>query len=96
MLDLVSSSLYSCEKIKLTFCFFDNFIGQVNRDLISNEMQKMRQQLKFLQAELCGRAGRTPSNEVQVCAFDKPSLFLQHLCLRFLDQAGDTNAFFFC
>ncbi|KAL5753019.1 hypothetical protein ACOSP7_023194 [Xanthoceras sorbifolium] len=38
----------------------------VNRDLISNEMQKMRQQLKYLQAELCARAGGVPSNEVQV------------------------------
>ncbi|XP_050205235.1 kinesin-like protein KIN-4A isoform X2 [Mercurialis annua] len=38
----------------------------VNRDLISNEMQQMRQQLKFLQAELSARGGRTPSDEVQV------------------------------
>ncbi|WJX95166.1 Kinesin-like protein KIN-4A [Trifolium repens] len=28
-----------------------------NRDLISNEMQQMRQQLKYLQAELCSRGG---------------------------------------
>ncbi|KAK1587858.1 hypothetical protein Q3G72_017552 [Acer saccharum] len=38
----------------------------VNRDLISNDMQKMRQQLKYLQAELCARAGGVPSDEVQV------------------------------
>ncbi|XP_062155426.1 kinesin-like protein KIN-4A [Alnus glutinosa] len=38
----------------------------VNRDLISNEMQKMRQQLKYLQAELCARGGGAPSDEVQV------------------------------
>ncbi|KAL5556945.1 hypothetical protein UlMin_039181 [Ulmus minor] len=38
----------------------------VNRDLVSNEMQKMRQQLQFLQAELCARGGATPSDEVQV------------------------------
>ncbi|PON67182.1 Kinesin-like protein [Trema orientale] len=37
-----------------------------NRDLISNEMQKMRQQLEFLQAELCARGGAVPSDEVQV------------------------------
>ncbi|XP_043804697.1 kinesin-like protein KIN-4A isoform X2 [Manihot esculenta] len=38
----------------------------VNRDLISNEMQQMRQQLKYLQAELCARGGGSPSDEVQV------------------------------
>ncbi|XP_048335456.1 kinesin-like protein KIN-4A [Ziziphus jujuba] len=37
----------------------------VNRDLISNEMQLMRQQLKYLQAELCARGGVSPSDEVQ-------------------------------
>ncbi|XP_027921087.1 kinesin-like protein KIN-4A isoform X1 [Vigna unguiculata] len=37
----------------------------VNRDLISNEMQQMRQQLKYLQAELCSR-GAAPSDEVRV------------------------------
>ncbi|GLT50118.1 hypothetical protein SLA2020_236260 [Shorea laevis] len=37
----------------------------VNRDLISNEMQKMRQQLEYLQAELCARGGGATS-EVQV------------------------------
>ncbi|OMP01938.1 hypothetical protein COLO4_11456 [Corchorus olitorius] len=35
----------------------------VNRDLISNEMQKMRQQLQSLQAELCARGG--PNSDVQ-------------------------------
>ncbi|GLT58900.1 hypothetical protein SLA2020_317590 [Shorea laevis] len=35
----------------------------VNRDPITNEMLKMRQQLEYLQAELCARGG---SNEVQV------------------------------
>ncbi|KAF2283754.1 hypothetical protein GH714_014887 [Hevea brasiliensis] len=38
----------------------------VNRDLISNEVQQMRQQLKYLQAELCARGGGAPSDEVQV------------------------------
>ncbi|KAH9712045.1 kinesin-like protein KIN-4A [Citrus sinensis] len=38
----------------------------VNRDLISSDMQKLRQQLKYLQAELCARAGGAPSDEVQV------------------------------
>ncbi|KAJ9177288.1 hypothetical protein P3X46_012523 [Hevea brasiliensis] len=38
----------------------------VNRDLISNEVQQMRQQLKYLQAELCARGGAAPSDEVQV------------------------------
>ncbi|KAJ7942434.1 Kinesin-like protein [Quillaja saponaria] len=38
----------------------------VNRDLISNEMQKMQQQLKYLQAELCARAGGSPLDEVRV------------------------------
>ncbi|KAI5581819.1 hypothetical protein BDE02_07G042600 [Populus trichocarpa] len=37
-----------------------------NRDLISNEMQLMRQQLKYLQAELCARGVRAASDEVQV------------------------------
>ncbi|XWS14738.1 hypothetical protein CRYUN_Cryun35bG0034200 [Craigia yunnanensis] len=35
----------------------------VNRDPMSNEILKMRQQLEYLQAELCARGG---SNEVQV------------------------------
>ncbi|KAK4262329.1 hypothetical protein QN277_027901 [Acacia crassicarpa] len=35
----------------------------VNRDLLSNEMQQLRQQLKFLQAELCAR-GASPADEV--------------------------------
>ncbi|ESW27894.1 hypothetical protein PHAVU_003G241500 [Phaseolus vulgaris] len=39
----------------------------VNRDLISNEMQQMRQQLKYLQAELCSRgAGAASTDEVRV------------------------------
>ncbi|CAL9002262.1 unnamed protein product [Prunus brigantina] len=37
----------------------------VNRDVISNEMQKMQEQLKLLQAELCARGG-APSDEVLV------------------------------
>ncbi|XP_021301204.1 kinesin-like protein KIN-4A isoform X1 [Herrania umbratica] len=36
----------------------------VNRDLISNEMQKMRQQLQYLQAELCARGGRTSDMKI--------------------------------
>ncbi|XP_061340024.1 kinesin-like protein KIN-4A isoform X1 [Gastrolobium bilobum] len=36
-----------------------------NRDLISNEMQQMRQQLKYLQAELCSRGG-APADETRV------------------------------
>ncbi|TYI89036.1 hypothetical protein E1A91_D03G025800v1 [Gossypium mustelinum] len=35
----------------------------VNRDLVSNEMQKMRQQLQYLQAELCARGG--PTSDIQ-------------------------------
>ncbi|CAK9135352.1 unnamed protein product [Ilex paraguariensis] len=38
----------------------------VNRDPISNEMLKMRQQLDYLQAELCARGGGASSGEVQV------------------------------
>ncbi|XP_048436179.1 kinesin-like protein KIN-4A isoform X2 [Pyrus x bretschneideri] len=38
----------------------------VNRDPMSNEMLKMRQQLEFLQAELCSRGGGSSSGEVQV------------------------------
>ncbi|GMH04008.1 hypothetical protein Nepgr_005847 [Nepenthes gracilis] len=38
----------------------------VNRDPISSEMIKMRQQLEYLQAELCARGGGTSSDEVQV------------------------------
>ncbi|KAI4314987.1 hypothetical protein L6164_027841 [Bauhinia variegata] len=37
----------------------------VNRDLISSEMQQLRQQLKYLQAELCARGG-APVDEVRV------------------------------
>lgn len=39
---------------------------QVNRDPISNEMLKMRQQLEFLQAELCARGGGVSFDEIQV------------------------------
>ncbi|KAG6674611.1 hypothetical protein I3842_15G052200 [Carya illinoinensis] len=38
----------------------------VNRDPMSNEMVKMRQQLEYLQAELCARMGGSSSDEVQV------------------------------
>ncbi|XP_004288009.1 PREDICTED: chromosome-associated kinesin KIF4A-like [Fragaria vesca subsp. vesca] len=38
----------------------------VNRDVISNEMQKMQEQLKLLQAELCTRGGGAQFNEVPV------------------------------
>lgn len=43
-----------------------SFDVQVNRDLISNEMQQMRQQLKYLQAELCSRAVGASLDEVLV------------------------------
>ena len=33
---------------------------------MSNEMLKMRQQLEYLQAELCARTGGSSSDEVQV------------------------------
>ncbi|KAG5071223.1 hypothetical protein JHK86_006434 [Glycine max] len=49
--------------------FFLNVIASeliVNRDLISNEMQQLRQQLKYLQAKLCSRGG-APVDEVWVC-----------------------------
>ncbi|XVF59373.1 hypothetical protein PTKIN_Ptkin07bG0270600 [Pterospermum kingtungense] len=36
----------------------------VNRDLISNEMQEMRQQLKYLQAEVYARGG--PASDIQI------------------------------
>ncbi|PRQ48038.1 putative plus-end-directed kinesin ATPase [Rosa chinensis] len=38
----------------------------VNRDVISNEMQKMQEQLKLLQAELCTRGGGAQFDEVPV------------------------------
>ncbi|XP_021903517.1 LOW QUALITY PROTEIN: kinesin-like protein KIN-4A [Carica papaya] len=38
----------------------------VNRDPMSSEMLKMRQQLEYLQAELCARGGGSSSDEVQV------------------------------
>ena len=44
-------------------------VKQVNRDPISNEMLKMRQQLEYLQAELCARGGGASSDEVQVLWF---------------------------
>nr|GMC56160.1 kinesin-like protein KIN-4A isoform X1 [Ipomoea batatas] len=37
----------------------------VNRDPVSNEMLKMRQQLEYLQAELCARGGAASSGEIQ-------------------------------
>lgn len=44
-------------------------VKQVNRDPISNEMLKMRQQLEYLQAELCARGGGASSDETQVFWF---------------------------
>ncbi|KAL5559074.1 hypothetical protein UlMin_035285 [Ulmus minor] len=38
----------------------------VNRDPMSSEMLKMRQQLEYLQAELCARGGGSSSDELQV------------------------------
>ncbi|KAE9457189.1 hypothetical protein C3L33_10909, partial [Rhododendron williamsianum] len=38
----------------------------VNRDPMSSEMLKMRQQLEYLQAELCARGGGASSGEMQV------------------------------
>ncbi|XP_030496212.1 kinesin-like protein KIN-4A isoform X1 [Cannabis sativa] len=38
----------------------------VNRDPMSSEMLKMRQQLEFLQAELCARGGGSSADEIQV------------------------------
>ncbi|KAI3465322.1 hypothetical protein Pfo_021985 [Paulownia fortunei] len=38
----------------------------INRDPISSEMLKMRQQLEFLQAELCARGGGVSFDEIQV------------------------------
>ncbi|XP_022865936.1 kinesin-like protein KIN-4A isoform X1 [Olea europaea var. sylvestris] len=38
----------------------------INRDPMSSEMLKMRQQLEYLQAELCTRTGGVSSDEVQV------------------------------
>lgn len=45
---------------------FFSLNDQVNRDPISNEMLKMRQQLEFLQAELCARGGGVSFDELQV------------------------------
>ncbi|GER29955.1 kinesin-like protein [Striga asiatica] len=39
---------------------------QINRDPISTEMLKMRQQLEYLQAELCARGGGVSFDEIQV------------------------------
>ncbi|PIN09886.1 Kinesin-like protein [Handroanthus impetiginosus] len=38
----------------------------INRDPISNEMMKMRQQLEYLQAELCARGGGVSFDEIQM------------------------------
>ncbi|CAA0840685.1 Kinesin-like protein FRA1 [Striga hermonthica] len=38
----------------------------INRDPISSEMLKMRQQLEYLQAELCARGGGVSFDEIQV------------------------------
>lgn len=45
---------------------FSDLLYQVNRDPMSNEMLKMRQQLEYLQAELCARGGGSSSDEMQV------------------------------
>lgn len=45
---------------------FSDLSYQVNRDPMSNEMLKMRQQLEYLQAELCARGGGSSSDEMQV------------------------------
>lgn len=44
-------------------------------------MQKLRQQLKYLQAELCARAGGAPSDEVQVLCFTEKYCLLKVGCL---------------
>lgn len=36
---------------------------------MSNEMLKMRQQLEYLQAELCARGGGSSADEIQVTGF---------------------------
>ena len=41
-------------------------VKQINRDPITNEMLKMRQQLELLQAELCARGGGCSPDEIQV------------------------------
>ena len=56
---------YFCHKI-LSVISFSLLDDQVNRDPISNEMLKMRQQLEFLQAELCARGGGVSFDEIQV------------------------------
>lgn len=38
---------------------------------MSSEMLKMRQQLEYLQAELCARGGGSSSDEVQVSKYFK-------------------------
>jgi kinesin family protein 4/21/27 len=44
-------------------------VGQVNRDPMAAEMQRIRQQLEIAQAELiCARAGGLSSADLQVCS----------------------------
>ena len=53
---------------------------QVNRDPMSNEMLKMRQQLEYLQAELFARGGSS-SDEIQVHDYEtlyNSTFHLQH------------------
>ena len=52
---------------------------QVNKDLVSNEMQKMRQQLEYLHAELCSRGGGPSSDELQVYGLFYLKMFLARL-----------------
>lgn len=48
-------------------------LEQVNRDPMAAEMQRMRQQLELMQAELvCARGGGPSSAENQVSTFVKP------------------------
>lgn len=61
----------------LTVVLVNLLIIQVNRDPMSNEMQKMRQQLEYLQAELLSARAGASSDEVLVtlATNHKPYLF---------------------
>jgi hypothetical protein len=61
------------------------FVGlefsQVNRNPISDEMQRMRQQIEYLQAELVSARGGTRHDELQV-----RQQKIRHKCFHFLAE----------
>ncbi|KAK4390540.1 Kinesin-like protein KIN-4A [Sesamum angolense] len=65
---------------------------QINRDPMSNEMLKMRQQLEYLQAELCARGGGVSFDEIQVLQRKTEEAAMATKRLKELLEARKTSA----